>query len=409
MSDVELRPITKEEVASFARTFGVSFGWDADDESDLEFWGWVQSLGRTLAAFDGGRIVATAGIIPFQLTLPGRTQAPAGGVTAISVLPTHRRRGILREIMRRQMEDMQERGEAAGILWASESVIYGRFGYGLATSQADLKIKRPYTAFSRAPNANGSVRLLEGDEAAAVLPGIYDRFRRQVPGQVNRVSGWWDDFFRDNPQHRRGGSKRYYAVYGDGEDEGYAAYRLKSEWPGGIPGSVAQVADLVTTGPGAYVALWRYLLDLDLVDTVSIHGRPLDEPLRWMLADPRRLRFEDVGDAIWLRVVDVPQALEARCYMVEGSVRLRISDPFCPENDGTYLLDGGPDGAACKRTDDDADLAMDIADLGAAYLGGTPLSVLATAGRVEELKAGSVRLADAMFASDSVPWCDHHF
>jgi predicted acetyltransferase len=409
MSDIELRPITKDEVPAFARTFGVSFGWDADDESDLEFWRWVQGLGRTLAAFDDGRIVATAGIIPFQLTLPGGKQAPAGGVTAISVLPTHRRRGILREIMRRQMEDMRERGEAAGILWASESVIYGRFGYGLATSQADLKIKRPHTAFGRAPAASGSVRLLEKDEAAALLPEIYDRFRRRVPGQVDRVSGWWDDFFRDNPQHRRGGSKRYYAVYQHGDDEGYAAYRLKSEWPGGIPGSVAQVADLVSTGSAAYTALWRYLLDLDLVDTVSIHGRPLEEPLRWMLADPRRLRFEDVGDAIWLRVVDIPRALEARRYMVDGTLRLRITDPFCPDNDGTYRLEGGSDRAACARTDEDADLALDVADLGAAFLGGTPLSVLATAGRVEELCPGSLRLADAMFASDIAPWCDHHF
>lgn len=409
MSDIELLPITKEEIPAFARTFGVSFGWDADDESDMAFWEWMQGLGRTLAAFDNGRIVATAGIIGFQLTLPGGTQVPAGGVTAISVLPTHRRRGILREIMRRQIDDMRERGEAAGILWASESVIYGRFGYGLATSQADLNIKRPYTAFSRVRVAPGSVRLLETDEAKTLLPDIYDRFRQGVPGQVDRVSSWWDDFFRDNPQHRRGGSKRYYAVYQDGDGEGYAAYRLKSEWPGGIPGATAQVADLVTTGPGAYTALWRYLLDLDLVDTVSIHGRPLDEPLRWMLADPRRLRFEDVGDAIWLRVVDIPKALEGRSYMVDGTVRLRISDPFWPDNDGTYRLEGGPAGATCCRTDEDADMALDVADLGAAFLGGTPLSVLATAGRVEELRVGSLRLADAMFASDVAPWCDHHF
>ncbi len=409
MSDIELRRINKDEVPAFARTFGVSFGWDADDEEDMKFWEWVQSLGRSLAAFDDGRIVATAGIIPFQLTLPGGTQAPTGGVTAISVLPTHRRRGILRSFMRHQIEDMREQGEATGILWASESIIYGRFGYGLATTQADLKIRRPHTAFDRAPSAARAVRLLEQDEAATTLPDIYDRFRRQVPGQIDRVPSWWDEFFRDSPQHRRGGSKRYYVVYQDGEDEGYAAYRVKSEWLGGIPGATAQVADLVTTGSDAYTALCRYLLDLDLVDTISIHGRPLDEPLRWMLADPRRLRFEDVGDAIWLRVVDIPRALEGRRYMVDGCLRLRISDPFCPDNDGTYQLEGGPEGATCSRVEGDADLALDVADLGAAYLGGTPFSTLATAGRVEELSSGALRLADAMFASDVAPWCDHHF
>lgn len=409
MSDIELRPITKDEVSAFARVFGVSFGWDADSESDMKFWAWLQELGRTLAAFDSGRVVGTAAIIPFQLTLPGPRHAPAGGVTAVSVLPTHRRRGILREIMRRQFEDMRARGEAVGILWASESVIYGRFGYGLATSQADLKIKRPHTTFRRAPATSGSVRLIEKDEAATLLPGIYDRFRRTVPGGIDRSQTWWDEYFRDNPDERRGGSSRYYAVYEDRGDVGYAAYRIKNEWPGGIPGGTAQVGDLVTTGPGAYTTLWRYLLDLDLVDTVSLHGRPLDEPLRWLLADPRRLRFEDVGDALWLRVVDVSGALEGRRYMVEGTLRLQVSDPFCPENEGTYKLQGGPNGAACRRTDGDGDLALDIADLGAAFLGGTPISTLTAAGRVQELRAGAIRLADAMFRSDVAPWCDHHF
>lgn len=408
MSDIELRPISSDEVKDFAASFGVSFGWEAD-EGDLTFWNWVQTLGRTTAAIDNGRIVGTAGVIPFELTLPGPTTAPSGGVTAISVLPTHRRRGILRSFMRRQLEDMRERGESTGILWASESIIYGRFGYGLATDQADLRIRRAYGAFSRAPETPGSIRLLDKEEAAKVLPGIYDRFRHQVPGQVDRESGWWDDYFKDNPRDRRGASQRYYVAYTDGQAEGYAAYRIKGEWPGGIPSGTAQVHDLITTTPGAYTALWRYLLDLDLVDTITVSARPLDEPLRWMLADPRRLRFEDVGDAIWLRVADVQRALESRRYMVEGALSLNITDSFCPENEGTYRLEGGPDGAICKRTDGSADLSLDVADLGAAYLGGTRLNILAASRRVREHSRGALRLADAMFGSDIAPWCTHHF
>jgi predicted acetyltransferase len=354
-------------------------------------------------------MVATSGLISFELTVPGPAAVPAGGVTAISVLPTHRRRGILTSIIRREFEEMQSRGERVGILWASESIIYGRFGYGLATNQSDLKIKRASGALDRAPASPGSIRLLDREEAASVLPTIYNRFRRQVPGQIDRVEGWWEDFFRDSPRDRRGASSRYYALYEDGEAEGYAAYRLKSEWPGGIPGGTALVQELVTVTPGAYAGLWRYLLGLDLVDTVAVGGRPLDEPVRWMLADPRRLRFEDVGDAIWLRIVDVTGALEARRYMVEGALTLRIADRFCPENEGTYRLEGGPDGATCRRVQGDADIALNIADLGAAYLGGTTLSVLAASGRVEEIRPGALRLADAMFASDMNPWCAHHF
>lgn len=408
MSDIELRPITGDEVRDFAAAFGVSFGWDVED-NDLSFWNWLQTLDRTTAALDKGRIVGTAGVIPFELTLPGLTTAPSGGVTVISVLPTHRRRGILRSFMRRQFEDMRERGESTGILWASESIIYGRFGYGLATNQADLKIGRSHSAFNRAPDAPGSIQLLDSEEAARVLPGIYDRFRQQVPGQVDREPGWWDDYFKDNPRDRRGASRRYYAVYEDSQAEGYAAYRIKGEWPGGIPSGTAQVHDLITTTPGAYSALWRYLLDLDLVATVAIGNRPLDEPLRWMLADPRRLRFEDVGDAIWLRVVDVHGALESRRYMVQGALALSITDSFCPENEGTYRFEGGPDGSTCTRTDGSPDLSLDVADLGAAYLGGTRLSTLAASGRVREHSRGALRLADAMFASDIAPWCTHHF
>jgi predicted acetyltransferase len=408
MSDIELRPVEGDEVKEFAAAFGISFGWDVE-EKDLPFWRWLQEGGRTLAAFQDGKIVATAGIISFELTLPGLTTAPSGGVTIISVLPTHRRRGILRSIMSRQLEDMRERGEHTGILWASESIIYGRFGYGLATNQADLKIRRAHGVLDRAPEAPGSIRLLERDEAAGILPPIYDRFRRQIPGQIDREPGWWKEYLEDNPRDRRGASRRYYAVYSDGGDQGYAAYRIKNEWPGGIPSGTANVNDLVATTPGAYRALWRYLLDLDLVDTLSVGARPLEEPLRWMLADPRRLRFEDVGDAIWLRVADVTGALEDRRYMVEGTLTLQVADSFCPENTGTYRLEGGPGGARCRRVDGDADLALDITDLGAAYLGGTRVGTLATSGRVEELRPGALRLADAMFASDIAPWCDHHF
>jgi predicted acetyltransferase len=408
-TEIDLRPIGPDEVAEFGRAFSIAFGQTFREEN-VEGLREFLELDRTLAALDGSEIVGTAGVLTFELTLPGLATISAGGVTAVSVLPTHTRRGILTRVMRRQLADMRERGEALGLLYASESVIYGRFGYGLATTTAELKIETRHGAFRNLPQAGGRVRLVRGDEAATILPPIYETERRRRPGQVNRPQSWWKDWLEDQPEDRRGMSERVYVVHeGDAGPDGYLAYRINANWTAGLPDNAMQVAELITSTPDAYAALWRYALTMDLVPHVRAWGRPPDEPLRWMLADTRRLRFEALGDGLWLRIVDIPAGLSARRYLTDGAITFAVTDPFCPENTGTYRLEGGPDGAQCTRTNAEPEIALQVDDLGAAYLGGVRFTTLRWARRLQELRPGAAERADSMFASTVEPWCSHHF
>lgn len=408
-TDLELRVIEPEELADWVRTFSVAFGQTYREDQLPGFREFLE-LDRTIAAFDRGRPVSTGGILSFELTLPGLTTIPAGGVTAIAVLPTHTRRGILTAMMRRQLEDMRERGEAVGLLFASESNIYGRYGYGLASTTCELKVESRYGTFRALPQPAGSVRLVQCEEAAKLFPGIYDAARRQRPGQINRPDHWWSHWFKDEPDERRGMSERFYVLHeGDGGADGYLAYRISPSWSSGLPGNTMRIQELITASSDAYTALWRYALTMDLVPTVYVWGRPVDEPLRWMLAESRRLRFESVNDGLWARLVDIPAALSARRYLSQGALTLAVTDPFCPENDGTYRLEGGPDGAECRKTDAEPDLALKVDDLAAVYLGGVRFGTLQRAGRVEERRSGALTRAEALFASEVEPWCSHGF
>jgi predicted acetyltransferase len=142
---------------------------------------------------------------------------------------------------------------------------------------------------------------------------------------------------------------------------------------------------------------------------VRLQDRPVDEPARWRLADPRRLRTTHIGDQLWVRLLDLPAALRARRYAADGELVLEVTDALRPRNQGRWRLQGGPDGAACEPTGAEPDLALDVATLGAAYLGGPRLSVLARAGRVAELTPGALGRGDQMLVSEPSPLCTTHF
>jgi predicted acetyltransferase len=409
--DIEIRPVTAEQWAEFGQVIGVAFGESASDEEIADHQRGFE-LDRSMAAFDGDRIVGTGGADSLELTLPGLTTVPVGGLTAIAVLPTHRRRGILRAMILRHFEDVEARGEPISALGASESVIYGRFGYGLATTYADYEIDPRHGSFlPGSAGGGGRVRLLDPEEAAKVLPGFYDRYRRGQPGEVTRKPAWWELYARD-PEWIRGGATRHVDVVYESEPgrvDGWASYRVQQQWPEGLPGNVVKVRMLVGLTPEADAALWRFCLDLDLVGAVQLHARPVDDPGRWRLADPRRLRTTHVGDHLWVRLLDLPAALSARRYATEGRLVLEVTDALRPRNQGRFRLEGGPDGAVCEPTGAEPDLALDVTDLGAAYLGGVRPTVLARAGRVVELRPGALPRADAMLASDPAPLCTTHF
>jgi predicted acetyltransferase len=406
--DTEIRSITEDEYPAWAHQIDAAFGGQITDER-LEAYR-PSTFDRTLAAFEAGDIVATAGAFSLDLTLPGLTTTPAAGVTAVGVRPTHRGQGLLRRLMAHQLDDVAARGEAVAILLASESRLYGRFGYGWATSQAVVSIDTDRSQFARPVNADGRMRLVDLDTARKVLPPVHERIRRLQPGDVSRTEEMWRKTLADLRDERGGYSAMFVVVHEapGGEVDGYARYRFKDDWPHGLPRKQLRVQDLLGLTAEVEAALWRYLLDMALVDRVEVWFRPLPDPIRRRLVDPRQLRYEAVADHIWVRLVDVPAALSARRYGADGEVIFEVVDDFRPATSGRYRLEAS---GQCERVGSStaADLALDIESLGAAYLGGVRFSTLAAAGLVTELTPAALARADAMFTSTPDPFCRSHF
>jgi len=385
-----------------------SFGSAPPTDEELAASRKITELDRTLACFDGGEVVATAGIFSYQMTVPGAV-LPCGGVTRVSVLSTHRRRGLLTAMMRRQLDDMHQRGEPLAALYASEAPIYGRFGYGLATYQAEIEIARPHAAFRTRAGGIGRLSMVDVPTSIEAFSRVWEAARGSQPGMLNLDQRWIGNQLADLETNRGGASPHYRVLHeADGKPTGFVIYRIKMAWDPDGPNGELRIDWLVATTAEAYAALWRHVLEVDLIARVTAEMRPVEEPLRFLLADSRQPKTR-VEDGIWLRLVDVAAALRGRRYGVEGGLVLQVRDAFCPWNDGQYELVGGPAGGQCKPVTAGADLALDAADLGAVYLGGNRFSTLAAAGRVEEKKSGAIARADAMFASQPAPWCPSHF
>ncbi|MBA3365839.1 MAG: GNAT family N-acetyltransferase, partial [Actinobacteria bacterium] len=385
-----------------------AFGGEIKEE-DIPRWRSVFDLDRLIWAFDGELPVATAAAHTFQLTVPGG-ELPAAGVTFVGVLPSHRRRGILRQLMRHQLDDVRGRGEPLAILWASEAPIYGRFGYGLAARAMFMDAERSSVSFRAPSRPTGSVRLVPLEEAGGVLPDIYDRVRRETPGMFGRTEAWWSALRLADPEHeRRGGGPLFCSVIDlDGSPEAYALYRLEGSWEGGIPRGKLQIREALGTTPEATREIWRFLFGVDLVERVKGWALPVDHPLQLMLADTRRLHLT-VGDGLWLRLVDLPAALRARSYAEHASLVLGVDDAFCEWNTGTWRLDVAAAGAEVTRANGEPDLRLTIEDLASTYLGAFTFADLARAGRVEETTEGAIARADELFRTSRAPWCPEVF
>lgn len=403
----KIRPIEPDEAEPFFAAAASAFG-NAADPDYVEQTRAIAEFDRSLATFDGEEIVGTTGIFSLDLTVPGAKLATAG-VTWVSVKPTHRRSGVLTNMMRRQLDDIRERGEALAALWASESIIYGRFGYGLAAEGAELRIERTRTAFTHEQAACGKTRLVSREDALGSWPAVYDRVLASQPGMFARSQTWWQHkVLRESSGGQSGPSGRFFVQYEeDGHPLGYARYRVTPGRDSSSPDGTLSVRELMATTESAYAALWSYLFGVDLVGSIEARLRPIDEPLLWMLADPRRLTRHP-SDTLWVRIVDVASALEGRRYAAEGRVVLDVRDQFCPWNEGRYELEGGPHGARCLRSDAEPEIVLDASDLGAAYLGGVRLQTLHRAGRVQG-DADALRRADAMLAWSPLPWCPEVF
>jgi predicted acetyltransferase len=406
-----LRPATAEEWPTFSRALFTAFA----EPAPLSFVDAVPAhaeLDRSLGLWEGDRVVATSGVYSRQMTVPGAV-VPMAGVTWVSVSPTHRRRGVLTAIMRRQLTELHEQGrEPVAALWASEGSIYGRFGYAPATWRGNLsgaveRLRlRPGTDVGA-----GRVEVVTAEEYRAAAAELHERVWRSVPGNLARDDRWWDRALRDETDRRSGASERRFLLHAepDGAVTGYAAHRVTPGWTedGEADGTVT-VEEIRAVSTPAYAALWRFLLSIDLVRTLKAPSQPDDDPLRHLLADPRALHARPV-DALWVRLVDVGRALAARRYPTPINLVFEVRDAFCPWNDGRWALTAGPSGGFCAPTDSDPDLVVDVEALAAAYLGGTSLATLQAAGRVTEVSPGAVTLAATAFRWPVSPWCPDEF
>jgi predicted acetyltransferase len=400
---VEVRVAEGDEVLRALAPISHYFGSAGTPPADhMEMVTRVLPEGHMLAALDGEAIVGGAGAFQFDLTIPGG-RVPVAGVTVVGVLPTHRRRGVLRELMRAQLDGVNQRGEPLAILWASEAGIYPRFGYGLASLSGDIEIHRSHGAYARPLEWGGQARLVPLADAVAPVQDVYDRVAAETPGMFSRTTEWWQARLLADPEWRRSGrgEKACTVLELDGRPEAYALYRVNFSFEGNLSTGVTEVVEAVGSSPAATAAIWRFLLDVDWMERLKAELLPLDHPLLHLVAELNRLRFR-VGDGIWVRLVDVGAALAARSYAKDGDVVLAVADSFCPWNDARFSLDG-------SKTTAPPDLRLDVDALGSAYLGGFTVGQLARAGRVEELTPGAVECADALFRTGRAPWTPEIF
>jgi predicted acetyltransferase len=395
-----------EEFLGAAGAIGHYFGREPAGEEWSERWLKNFELDRMHAAFDDGAIVGGAGAFTFRMTVPGGAAVPTAGVTIVGVLPTHRRRGILRSMMRAQLDDVHARGEPLAVLWASEETIYGRYGYGLASLNLQFDVDKAYAAFRPDVETAGDVRLVGADQAATQMPPVYDAVRRVTPGMYERPASWWEHrLLADPPEFRFGGSPKHFAVLEiGGEPRAYAIYRLHVSFGDLGPETKLQTNEVVAVDPVATASIWRYLLDVDWTKRVTARLQPVDHPLLLLLARPN-LAGPTLSDGLWVRLVDVEAALSARGYTGDGAVVFEVRDEFCPWNEGRWKLEGGE----ASRTDDEPGIALDVAELGSVYLGGFTFRELHRAGRIEELREGAVYGADGIFRAGGAPWCPEIF
>lgn len=360
---------------------------------------------RAFAARENGTIVGGCASFPFELTVPGGA-VKASGLTVVGVRPTHRRRGILRGMMRAHLDDTRRRGEPIAALWASEDTIYGQFGYGQASFCGNIDMLRTSGAFAQRFEPRGTFTTLGEADAAAPLSEVYERVRLQYPGMLSRSADWWTHRRLWDPENRRmgGGELNRVLLSHDGRPSGYALYRIHPNFEAGMSTGYVNVIEAIGATPEATREIWRFLFDIDWLPRIKAQLLPLDHELFFLLARPREMHFQ-VHDGLWVRLVDLPEAIAARRLGDAEPVVFEIEDAFCNWNAGRWRV--GPQGAV--RTKEAAQIACDVTALGAAYLGGFRVSQLARAGRVAELVPGALARADALFAAERAPWCPEIF
>jgi predicted acetyltransferase len=405
------RRITSDELPSFIRTTARAFLEQVEEGArDLALW---PEVPRAWVAEEDGVLLGTACTLSLELTLPGGARLPMGGLSWVGVVPTARRRGILAELVDRHLRDAIDHDEPVAGLFASESSIYRRFGYGIATFgvRASIETGRAQPAPAPYLDVGGHIGPVDRRRALELLPSLHDRYRRTRAGEVSRTPDLWRAWFADEQRESPTSRPLEHVVHVDdsGEVDGALLYRVShDDWPDSIPDVRLEVPLIRTVSDAARSALTRHVLELDLVRTVTFDGLAVEDPLRWTLAEPRQLRTRSLTDGLWLRPLDVTAVLAARRFEADADLVLEVHDPTGPAA-GRYRLEITDGAAACAPTNRTPDIEVDASGLGSLVLGGVSPLTLGAAGRIGERTAGSLGRMTAAFRTLEPPSCTMAF
>ncbi|MFI6008019.1 GNAT family N-acetyltransferase [Streptomyces sp. NPDC051243] len=410
----EVRPITEADIPDWIRALNTGF-LRTPSVTDTEIADRASYIipSRTLGAFDAGRCVATFRSFPQELTTVGGAAVPADAISNVTVTPTHRRRGLLTRMMAHDLAAAKARGDVVATLIAAEYPIYGRYGFGPATFTVEWTVDVPRTGLDPrwcGPEGGGRIDIVDGADVRKIGPELHERMRRAQPGAIDRDERWWQVNTGVLRLDRDPWAEPFFAVYRSaaGDVEGLVSYKADDHWADNKPMNTATVNWLIATTPDAERALWHYLCSIDWVTTVKSGSRSPDDLLPFYLPDPRAARMSTPADWLWVRILDVVRALEARTYDGEGALVLEVVDR-AGLSGGRYRLEASPDGASCTPTTSAAELTLDIADLGRLWLGDESAVRLAALGLVREERAGAARVADALLRTSRRPWCPDIF
>ncbi|MFC0434616.1 GNAT family N-acetyltransferase [Kutzneria buriramensis] len=404
-SPLVARTLTAEEIPALCTVVSRAFQHDATPERN-EVVRQLMEPGRTHGVFDGDELIGGGTMLARRMTLPGTGPHPVAAVSMVGVAPDHHRRGALTALMKAQLHSQHGTGDAFAALYASEGTIYGRFGYGLAGNRATYQLPRGAEFHSTVDVSDARIREVDRETALPLMHHLHGKVAPNRVGWLDRSKSAWEDFlYEDENELRRDGITRYrYAIHPDG----YAAYNVKAQWGTRKPENPVYVREVLATTPQAYAALWQYVLNLDLTASVSADAA-VDDPIVHMVKDAID-GSRQVGDGVWVRIIDVDRALAQRTYAAPIDVVLAVEDTFCPWNAGSWRLVAEADGpATVTRTGAEPDLALGAAELGAIFLGGPTVLHLVAAQRIRELTPGTARAASRAFAADHQPHCPEIF
>ncbi len=409
MSDISIRPVTDDELPRFLTAIRDGFGSPGPPEDTSDRFRQALPAERTLAAFDGESIVGTFGGYDLRLTVPGGGQVPMEGTTVVTVFPTHRRMGLLSRMMDLHLSNAADAAYPVAGLWSSDADIYARFGYGIATEYRSIEMRSSQIEF-RDEIPVDRVRRVDHDAEAGVLKAVFDRVRLGRPGMTDRSDAWWEHrVLADETWMREGKTARRWVVHeGPGGIDGYAAYRQSPRFDEGYNNGTVSVVEIQTETPRAHASLWSYLTRIDGHPNVEYPYLALDDPLPLMIKEPRRVRTTETRDALWIRILDVKAALEARTYEFDGSIVFGVRDKFRPAGSGTYRLEVTDGVGSVSRVQDDPEVSLDDDVLGALYLGGRSAQAFGSAGRIDGHPRAIERM-DRIFRTMRAPWIQEVF